>query len=276
MPPLPSILSVVPAGSAHRVLGHRSVSLPAVTVDILTTRKIELQQWELRRLNDPYWRLYWPLEEGGIIEINGQCTPLRPGTVFLIPPHTTFSTTTTQPFSKWYSHFNLGPAADRAAPGIYGFPVTAPLRTLLREVMRLGAEPNRTAFPWVCILLVAEVLKKLPASVWQDQRLDARVLKAMEFMNQHLGLRLTAEQVARHAGLSVRNMNHLFRQELQLPPMRVLLDYRLDEACRLLRHTQDSIESIAEACGLVNRQYLSRMMRQHRNTSPAAYRAEQG
>jgi AraC-like DNA-binding protein len=58
--------------------------------------------------------------------------------------------------------------------------------------------------------------------------------------------------------------------------MRVLLDYRLDEACRLLRHTQDSIESIAEACGLVNRQYLSRMMRQHRNTSPAAYRAEQG
>ena len=56
---------------------------------------------------------------------------------------------------------------------------------------------------------------------------------------------------------------------------RILLDYRLDEACRLLRHTDDSIEAIAETCGLVNRHYFSRMMRQYRNTSPAAYRSEQ-
>ena len=70
------------------------------------------------------------------------------------------------------------------------------------------------------------------------------------------------------------NLNHLFQEELRQPPMRVLLDYRLDEACRLLRHSGDSIESIAEQCGLVNRHYLSRMMRQRRNTSPAAYRQD--
>jgi AraC-like DNA-binding protein len=57
--------------------------------------------------------------------------------------------------------------------------------------------------------------------------------------------------------------------------MRVLLDYRLDEACRLLRGEESSIEEIAEQCGLVNRHYLSRMMRQYSNTSPAAYRDEQ-
>ncbi|MES2598049.1 MAG: AraC family transcriptional regulator [Verrucomicrobiota bacterium] len=270
----PSILSVVPVGAAHRVQGHRAVTLPGVTVDILTTRRIELQQWELRRLNDPYWRLYWPMEEGGILEIDEQVTTLKPGTVYLIPPHTTFSTTTSQPFSKWYSHFNLGPLADRAAPGIYAFPATAPLRALLREVIKLGDQPGRAPFPWVSILLVTELVKKLPATVWEQQRLDPRVLKAMEFMNQHLGLKLTAEQIARHAGLSVRNLNHLFQQELHLPPMRVLLDYRLDEACRLLRHTDDSIENIAEDCGLVNRHYFSRMLRQYRNTSPAAYRQE--
>ena len=269
-----SILSVVPLGAAHRVQGNRSVALPGVTVDILTTRKIELQQWELRRLNDPYWRLYWPLEEGGQVEINGTQTPLKPGTVYLIPPHTTFSTTTQQPFSKWYAHFNLGPAADRAAPGIYAFPCTPALRTWLKELIKLGANTDQPRFPWVSVLLVAGVVQKLPAQVWDQQRLDARVLKAMEFMNQHLGLKLTAEQIARHSGLSVRNLNHLFQQELQQPPMRVLLDYRLDEACRLLRHTDDSIEDIAEQCGLVNRHYFSRMLRQYRNTSPAAYRQE--
>lgn len=91
-------------------------------------------------------------------------------------------------------------------------------------------------------------------------------------MSAHLSVKLTAEQVAKFAGLSVRNLNHLFQQELKQSPMRVLLDYRLDEACRLLRGDEFSIEDIAEQCGLVNRHYLSRMMRQYRNTSPASYR----
>lgn len=269
-----SILSLVPTGSAHRVQGQRTVALPGVTVDILTTRKIELQQWELRRLNDPYWRLYWPTNDGGVVEIDGETTALKTGQVYLIPPHTTFSTTTTRPFTKWYAHFNLGPTADRAAPGIYPLPVTTHMRSLLNGLIKLGGRQQEVRFPWNAIQLVVEAVQELPDSVWEKQRLDARVQRAMEFMHQHLGLKLTAEQVSRHAGLSVRNLNHLFQQELQQPPMRVLLDYRLDEACRQLRHTEDSIETIAEQCGLVNRHYFSRMLRQYRNTSPAAYREE--
>jgi AraC-like DNA-binding protein len=273
-----SLLSVVPPGSAHRVLGHRSVALPGVEADILTTRRIDLQHWELHRLNDPYWRLYWPLAEGGLVEIEGQQTPLCPGQVYLIPPHTTFSTATSRPFSKWYAHFSLGAAADQATPGIYGFPATPSLKTLLREIIRLGdqqqAGQQSMRFPWVCLELVAQAVRRLPEGIWERQRLDPRVMRAMEFMNQHLGLKLSAEQIARHAGLSVRNMNHLFQSAIQQPPMRVLLDYRLDEACRLLRHTELSIEEIAEQCGLVNRHYFSRMLRQYRSTSPAAYRRE--
>jgi transcriptional regulator GlxA family with amidase domain len=97
----------------------------------------------------------------------------------------------------------------------------------------------------------------------------------MEYMSAHLSVKLTATQIAKYAGLSVRNLNHLFQQELKQSPMRVLLDYRLDEARRLLRGTDISIEEIAEQSGLVNRHYLSRLMRQYRHTSPAAYRKEQ-
>lgn len=267
-----TVLSLVPSGTAHRVVGNRAVALPAVTVDILTTRKIELEQWELRRFHDPYWRLYWPLIAGGVVEIGGQETALMPGHIYIIPPHTTFSTRTRQPFAKWYAHFNLGPLADRATPGIYAYEITPDMRRHMENLARPAAEKIR--FPWHSILWVTEAVQCLPASVWEQQRVDPRVLSAMEFMNTHLSLKLTAEQIAKYAGLSVRNLNHLFQQELQQPPMRVLLDYRLDEACRLLRHGDTSIDEIAEQCGLINRHYLSRMMRQYRNTSPAAYRNE--
>jgi AraC-like DNA-binding protein len=267
-----TFVSTVPTGAAHRVQGKRTVSYPSVSVDLLTTRRIELHEWELRRFADPYWRLYWPLSAGGVVEINGVLTPLTPGCLYLIPPHTMFSTTMKQRFSKWYAHFKLGRLADRAAPGIYRHTATPELSEI---VSQLEQGDPKAHFPWLTIQFVALALAGLPESIWHEQRTDSRVLKAMDFMSAHLSLKLSAEQIARFAGLSVRNLNHLFQQELKQSPMRVLLDYRLDEACRLLRAGDASIEEISEQCGLVNRHYLSRVMRQYRNTSPAAYRAEQ-
>ena len=266
------IFSLVPPGSRHRVVGERVTVLPGCTVDVLTARKIDLQQWELHRLSDPYWRCYWPVGAGGEVEINGRRTELAPGFLYLIPPHTAFSGRNSRPFSKWYVHFNLGAAGDRAAPGIHVLKATRAAKAALRELMRL--DPGESVFSWPAVRLVAEAVARLPASVWAGQRLDPRLRGALDFMSAHLALKLTAEQIARFAGLSVRNLNHLFQQELKLPPMRVLLDYRLDHACGLLRHGDASIDEIAEQSGLVNRHYLSRMMRQYRGTSPAAYRRE--
>ena len=267
------LLSLVPPGSRHRVVGERTVALPGCAVDVLTARKIELQQWELHRLSDPYWRLYWPLEPGGEVEIDGVVTALAPGHLYLIPPHTSFSGRNSRPFSKWYVHFNLGAAGDRAVPGLYPLAVTAAARASLRALIRL-AEAGGALFSWPAAALVVEAVARLPVAVWESQRLDPRLRSALDFMSAHLALKLTAGQIAKFAGLSVRNLNHLFQQELKLPPMRVLLDYRLDQACALLRHGDASIDEIAEQSGLVNRHYLSRMMRQYRGTSPAAYRRE--
>jgi AraC-like DNA-binding protein len=268
----PILPSVVPSGTVHRVQGQRTASYPSVTVDILATRRIVLTEWSLRRFADPYWRLYWPLNAGGVVEIDGQATVLKAGRLYLIPPHTVFSTRLRRPFAKWYAHFKLGRLADRAAPGIYDFAATPELR---RIVGMLSTSSATLPFPWITIEFVTQALRLLPDSVWSHHRLDARVLKALDFMSDHFGLKLPAGQVAQHAGLSVRNLNHLFQAQLKQGPMRILLDYRLDEACRLLRTSDLSIEAIAEDCGLVNRHYFSRMLRRYRGTSPAAYRSEQ-
>lgn len=268
-----NLLSTVPTGTIHRVQGTRTISFAAVAVDILATRKITLNEWSLRRFADPYWRLYWPLETGGTLDIDGRRTLLKPGRVYLIPPHTVFSTELRHPFTKWYAHFKLGRLADRAVPGIHDFPAPASMCELITQMER--GEKNAASFPWLTIEFVIQALRLLPEKIWTQQRHDPRVLKALEFMSDHLALKLTSEKIARHAGLSVRNLNHLFHSQLHQSPMRILLDYRLDEACRLLRTDETSIDQIAEDTGLQNRHYLSRMLRQYRATSPAAYRREQ-
>jgi AraC-like DNA-binding protein len=272
MPAATPLPSVVPTGSGHRVEGQRTVSYAGVMVDILTTRKIDLHEWRLHRFTDPYWRLYWPLGEGGVVEIEEKSLPLMPGQLYLIPPNTVFSTVLRQPFSKWYAHFNLSRTADQALPGIYAFPATAELR---ETVEQLGTGEPEGRFPWLTVQFVAQALQLLPERIWTRERTDPRIRKALDFMGSHLSLKITVGQIAKFAGLSVRSMNHLFQRELNQAPMRVLIEYRLDEACRQLRRGQSTIEQIADQCGLVNRYYFSRVLRKYRNTSPAAYRDEQ-
>lgn len=272
----PQFISLVPEGSPHQVIGERVVMLPGLTLEILTTRRIELESWVLKGLNDPFWRLYVPAAGEAVVWAGedgdrGESVRLLPDRAYLIPPRTTLHSTNPVPFSKWYVHFTLGPAGDRASPGVFPVSLTARMKAVLDQLKNDPAGP----FPWVSAGLVAEALEQLPTGVWTDRRLDPRVERAMDFMHANLNRKLTSEDVARAAGLSVRNLNHLFNQQVQMPPMRVLLDYRLDQACRLLRHSEDSIEQIADDCGFPNRYYFSRMLKQHRGTSPAAYRKGQ-
>tara|TARA_R110002096_G_scaffold147671_16_gene307721 strand:- start:61633 stop:62463 length:831 start_codon:yes stop_codon:yes gene_type:complete len=265
-------ISLVPEGSPHRVSGERLVILRNVNLQILSTRLIELTTWKLQGLNDPFWRLYvpvsgkatiWTESEGTEIE-----TELAPGKGYLIPPRTTIRSTNVGPFSKWYSHFILGPSGDRATTGVFPVELTSSMTSALNQL----SSAQETPFPWQSAILVAEALHQLSAEIWTKRKVDVRVESAMDFMHSNLARKLTSEHVASAAGLSVRNLNHLFQQHVRMSPMRVLLDFRLDRACRMLRHGDSSIEQIAEDCGFPNRYYFSRMMKQHRGTSPAAYR----
>ncbi len=266
------IISLVPKGSPHNLVGERIVMLPSVTLKILSTRLIELETWALKGLNDPFWRLYLPIPGEAFISTQTDDlqtrTRLVPGEAYLIPPRTTINSGNLGPFSKWYAHFTLGPGGDRATPGVFPVQVTANMQATIETLADLTGAP----FPWIAAALVAEALQQLPAKVWTGRKVDPRVERAMDFMHASLARKLSVEDVARAAGMSPRNLNHLFQQDLEMSPMRVLLDFRLDKACRLLRHDDASIEQIAEDCGFPNRYYFSRMLKQHRGTSPAAYR----
>jgi len=266
-----TFFSLVPEGSPHEVQGEREVMLPGMSLEILAIRKIRLRRWNLRSLIDPYWRLYCPVEGSAVVKFEDVETVLSPGRLYLIPPRTAFSSHNPEPFTKWYVHFILGRSDLLSVPGVYAQTLDETAGGFLDSLERAKGEP----YNWESAALVIHALGRLPASAWTDQRLDPRVARAMDFLQANLARRVNAEEAARAAGVSVRNLNHLFRSQVRLAPMSVLLSYRLDRACHLLRHTDQSIEQVAEACGFPNRYYFSRMLKQHRGISPAAYRKGQ-
>lgn len=263
--------SLVPEDSPHEVVGEREVMLPGMSLEIVATRKISLSKWNLHELTDPYWRLYCPVEGSAIIQCGNKRFDLNPGHLYLIPPRTVFSATNPEPFAKWYVHFILGRSDFLSVPGVYPQPIDEISQGFLDTLEAARGEP----YNWETASLVIHALTNLPQEAWTDRKIDSRVEKAMVFLEANLARKISAEDAARAAGVSVRNLNHLFRSQVRMAPMNVLLNYRLDRACHLLRHTDQSIEQVAENCGFPNRYYFSRMLKQHRGISPAAYRKGQ-
>ena len=84
------------------------------------------------------------------------------------------------------------------------------------------------------------------------------------------------DREAEKLGLSPVHFRRLFRQEFSAPGHQYLLRARLDLAARLLRLTEQPVKNVAEACGIPDIFYFTRLFRQRLGTSPARYRKHAG
>ncbi|MER7012156.1 helix-turn-helix domain-containing protein [Saccharopolyspora sp. NPDC000359] len=89
---------------------------------------------------------------------------------------------------------------------------------------------------------------------------------------EHLAEPLTLDQIAAHAGTSVRTFTRRFRDETGTSPMDWLLQQRLEHARHLLESTDLPIDAVAERAGLSTAASLRKHLRHRLGTSPATYR----
>jgi len=98
------------------------------------------------------------------------------------------------------------------------------------------------------------------------------VARAVEFFYARLGERISVRQVARHVGLSVNQLERLFRRTVGQPPRRCLLSIRIEQASRLLGESCASMAEVAQACGFYDQAHFSRAFSAEIGCSPLAYR----
>lgn len=95
-----------------------------------------------------------------------------------------------------------------------------------------------------------------------------RLLSVIEQMEANLEDPLPREELARLAGVSVRQLERLFRGHLGCTLGHHYLDLRLRRARLLLRQTSQSILKVAVACGFVSASHFSRAYRQKFGVPP--------
>lgn len=99
-----------------------------------------------------------------------------------------------------------------------------------------------------------------------------RLLEAISQMETHLEDPLTCSDIAQMVGLSQRQVERLFDEQLGSTPARFYKRMRLERATALLEQTSLSILEVAVACGFASTAHLSTSYRQAYGHSPRAVR----
>jgi transcriptional regulator GlxA family with amidase domain len=103
---------------------------------------------------------------------------------------------------------------------------------------------------------------------------DRRLIAIVELMERHLDDPVEADALSVKAGLSVRQVERLFRRYLNTTPTLYHLRLRLERCRQLLRQTDMSIVNVGAACGFASASCLSRAYKSHFGVAPSQDRTE--
>jgi len=101
------------------------------------------------------------------------------------------------------------------------------------------------------------------------------VKRARQYMEEKYSYPITVEDVAAYTGISRSHLFRLFRSVEKMSPKEYLLDYRIRQACQLLKQTDLSVQSIAHSVGFEDNLYFSKVFKKYKNCTPSEYRSLQ-
>jgi AraC-like DNA-binding protein len=97
------------------------------------------------------------------------------------------------------------------------------------------------------------------------------VQKALDFIATHYMRPINITDIAESANLSRSRLYQVFMQNVFISPQQYLTEYRIREAIRLLQRRSGSVKEIANAVGIEDPLYFTRLFRQVMGKSPKNY-----
>lgn len=106
----------------------------------------------------------------------------------------------------------------------------------------------------------------------QETISEQAVRRAVSYMKEHYAEPLSVQQIASAVNLSPYYFTRMFKRIMMTSPHLFLLNFRLDEAKKMLVYTNRKIEFIADVTGVQNSSYFVRVFHREMNMTPKVFR----
>lgn len=138
----------------------------------------------------------------------------------------------------------------------------AVLALFLRAVSREEEFPREKEFP---------SKKEFRAGGEASAAVSVRAIES--YLQENIGKIEGLEEVAAHFCITKGYLCTFFKKRTGMTVVAYLNNIRIQEACRLLGATEDSVEQISRRCGFRSPVYFHRLFKKIMNYTPAKYRA---
>lgn len=295
-------------GSMDEIGIYREGGLPPfsrsyhkIDLKILRCSFWNVYYWQHETLMAPYWRIYWNNRSGASICLGDNIFEMDTGSLFLIPPNTSYSTkmdlnalrsdknflmgcsvnndekpaSSLNSLKHFFIHFTAGFPCDRLTPAIYQIPLDEDKKKLLNNMKEKLSHPAKELdmqSVFSMRALINLLLIHIPEDHWPEEIVDERVKRVIDFIEKNYFNHISIGDLARMVAMSENGFSRLFKKNTGSSPKDFLIERRLDHACNMLHHSNYSIEQIAARSGFCDRSYLSRMFIKKYSTGPAKFR----
>lgn len=231
----------------------------------------------------PYYYLIFVLEGEGEFRQSGGAYSLAAGDLFCLFPQVTheYWTNPRQPLRKLFFAFEgkgaldllaragLTPRRPHASDG-----ATSEATALAEELRRLAAESGGGSdlLRLSLFLRVFDALSTQSPSYRVSDGQDSWLQKGRAYLDIHYAEDIAIESVSAAVGIERSHFTKTFRQAYGMPPMRYLLQLRMNEARLLLEQTDYTVAEIARSVGYPDLFTFSKAFKKHAGESPKAYR----
>jgi len=201
---------------------------------------------------------------------------LQPGAVVSIPPFARFYFKLSTPFEMLNIHYRIWLANGDAMEEHTALPLVFKPRYFNVMLPLLRAMQQSVPENMGMAAMAHEiVLRHLAANELTETRhpvINARLMNACRQMSLPGCVSFEAQAMARSCGVSVSQMNRLFKQSFRLTPHRFWEKKRFEELCRQLRFTDLPASKIAARFGMEDNAYFSRWFKKMAGCTPSDFR----
>ncbi|MBN2713252.1 MAG: helix-turn-helix domain-containing protein [Planctomycetes bacterium] len=229
---------------------------------------------------DPFGRLYYIKSGRGAVVHSGRVFELRRGKLFVIPAHVTGRYRCPRHMDLFWIHFEATVYSCLEPFALFGWePVVQIAPTLGAEYLMqkaidgVGREGTAegVAAEGALRLLLSTFMKDSGAEEKSISEM-ARLIPVFDYINNHLGERLSLEKLAGVMHLQPNYFSNRFVAVTGMPPMLFINRRRIQEISSRLRFADETLGELAERYGFSDAFHLSKVFKRFTGLSPRQYR----
>ncbi|MCI6944156.1 MAG: AraC family transcriptional regulator [Faecalibacterium sp.] len=234
-----------------------------------------------------HYLIHLVLSGKGVFEVGGRTWEVSPGDLFFARPSQLIRYTADEQQPWEYSWVGFNGACAHKLTAQLPFTDDSPvhhaqdpegMRTALANIYSSrGLQPqDEAAMVGYLYLFIASLMKETSVGKPHTASSSSQyVLNAIKYIQFNYSHDISIDDVAKSVGVSRSHLYRVFMLNVGKSPIDYLTEYRINEACKLLRAGNLSIAEVAVSVGFFDQFYFSRVFKRAKGVPPSKYFAAQ-